>query len=162
MLQAQCLARHALWRRVSVIYSSDESKATATARVVASQTGIAWQTRACLGELDRTAFQPPDKAAYRSAVARMLSNPDRSIRGWETRAAAERRIVTCLEQLVLETRDVPMAIISHGLVLTLLVDHLAGLMDPFEFWQDIEFASVAILDAESWELVAPFSIDPSL
>ena len=82
MSQAQRLARQGFWDEISMIYASDEPKAMTTARVVAAHQGIPWQTRSCLGELDRSSYQPPDIAAYRSAVTRMFSDPEQSIRGF--------------------------------------------------------------------------------
>jgi len=157
MRQAQRLARQPFWRQVSMIYASDEPKAVTTARVVAANTGLSWQTRACLGELDRRGYQPPDIAAYRSAVTRMFSNPEESIRGWETRARAEERIATCAQELVAENAGATIAIISHGIILTILVAHLTGLSERYEFWREMGFASVAELDTHRWALESEFS-----
>jgi broad specificity phosphatase PhoE len=157
MGQAQRLARQSFWRQVSMIYASDEPKAVTAARVVAAHTGIPWQTRSCLGELDRRRYQPPDIAAYRSAVTRMFSNPEQSIRGWETRADAEERIVMCVQELVTENPDATVAIISHGIILTILVAHLTGVSELYEFWREMGFASVAVLDTDRWTLRSSFS-----
>jgi broad specificity phosphatase PhoE len=159
MSQAQRLARQSLWRDIAMIYASDEPKSITTARVVAAYQGIPWQTRACLGELDRSSYQPPDIAAYRSAVTRMLSYPEESIRGWETRAHAEERIVTCVEGLVAHRHEDNIAIVSHGIVLTILVAHLTGMSELYEFWRDMRFASVATLDTARWVLTSSFSND---
>jgi broad specificity phosphatase PhoE len=155
--QAQRLTRQPFWRQVAMIYSSDEPKAVTTARMVAAYTGLSWQTRSCLGELDRRAYQPPDIAAYRSAVTRMFSNPEQSIRGWETRAHAEERIVTCTQELVTENLGATVAIVSHGIILTVLVAHLTGLSERYEFWREMGFASVAELDPRRWTLKSSFS-----
>jgi len=155
--QAQLLAKQPFWRPVGMIYSSEEPKATATARIVAARTGLPWQTRACLGELDRSAFQPPDIAAYRSAVARMFGTPFQQVLGWESRAHAEERIVTCVQQIADKARGGDIAIVSHGLILTLLIAHLDALLEPFDFWRSIGFADVAVLESEGWELVEPFN-----
>jgi broad specificity phosphatase PhoE len=124
---------------------------------VAAHTGLPWQTRSCLGELDRRGYQPPDIAAYRSAVTRMFSNPQQSVRGWETRAHAEERIVICIRKLVTENSDGTVAIISHGVILTILVAYLGGLPEPYEFWREMGFASVAALDTRRWGLKSSFS-----
>jgi broad specificity phosphatase PhoE len=157
MGQAQRLARQSFWRQVSMIYTSDEPKAVITARVVAAHTGLSWQTRSCLGELDRRLYQPPDIAAYRSAVTRMFNNAEQSIRGWETRANAEARIMSCVQELVGEDLDATAAIISHGIILTILVAQLVGLAELYEFWREMGFASVAVLDTHHWTLKSCFS-----
>jgi broad specificity phosphatase PhoE len=157
MGQAQRLARQPFWREVTMIYASDEPKAVTTARVVAAHTRLPWQTRTCLGELDRHGYQPPDIAAYRSAVTRMFSNPEQSIRGWETRAHAEQRIIMCVQELAAGKADATVALISHGIILTILVAHLAGLSELYEFWREMGFASVAVLDTDHWALKSSFS-----
>ncbi len=154
--QARHLARQPFWGQVDMLFTSDEPKSTVTVETVAEQTGLPWAVRGCLGELDRSAFQPPDIAAYRSAVARMFSSPHESIRGWEPRARAEERIVTCVQELVAQHDGSNLAIVSHGLILTILVAHLAGMSSPFDFWREIGFASVAVLDSAGWEMVTPF------
>jgi len=154
--QAQQLAQQAFWRRVQMIYSSEEPKATTTARIVADKTGLPWQTHACLGELDRSSFQPPDIAAYRSAVARMFGTPHHQVRGWESRAQAEERIVTCIQQIAANVKG-DVAVISHGLILALLVAHLTGITDPFDFWRGIGFADVAMLETDGWNLLSSFT-----
>ena len=80
--QAEQLAKESFWPRVSMIYSSEEPKATSTTRIIAALTGVSWQTSSCLGELDRSSFQPPDIAAYRSGHARMFGTPYQQVRGW--------------------------------------------------------------------------------
>jgi broad specificity phosphatase PhoE len=159
MSQAQRLARKSFWREVAMIYSSGEPKASTTAAVVAAHTGLPWQTRSCLGELARHGYQPPDIAAYRSAVARMFSNPEQSIRGWERRVDAEERIVTCVQGLVTENLGSTIAVISHGIILTILVAHLTGLSELYELWREMDFASVAVLDTSRWTLKSSFSDD---
>lgn len=155
--QAQRLARQPFWRDVSMIFASDEPKAVTTARLVAAHTGLPWQTRSCLGELDRHSYQPPDIAAYRSAVTCMFSLPEESVRGWETRTHAEDRIITCVQELVAEHQHATAAIISHGMILTIFLACLTGLSELYEFWRELGFGSVATLDTQTWTLRSPFS-----
>lgn len=154
--QAASLARQPFWRQVAKLYCSQEFKALTTARVIAERNALAWQPVACLGELDRRSFQPADDAAYRQAVGEMFARPAISVAGWETREHAAARMVSCVEQLVGEAPGDDLAIISHGLVLTILVAHWEQLDDPLDLWRGMGFASVARVDTVRWRLLEPF------
>ena len=155
-LEAQRLARQPFWRQVNMMFSSDELKAITTARIIANHTGVPWQEAPCLRELDRSSFQSPDIAAYRSTVARMFGSPRQSSHGWEVRASAEERIVNCIRRLVKQVGGADLAVISHGLILTILLAYLVEMEDPYEFWRGIGFGSVAVLETDGWKLLSPF------
>ncbi|MEN8098156.1 MAG: histidine phosphatase family protein [Chloroflexota bacterium] len=153
--EAEKLALQPFWKQVNHIYTSEEPKSQTTARIVAAHTGVAWESVPGLQELDRSSYQPPDIAAYRSAVARIFSTPGMSVRGWETGRAAEDRILNAVAELERDANGT-YAIVSHGLVLTLLIARIAGLAEPYAFWKSIGFAAVARLDLEKRFLVTNF------
>ncbi|NTF30727.1 histidine phosphatase family protein [Rhizobium skierniewicense] len=109
------------------IVSSAENKATETAQIVASVSGVAVETVPDMHENDRSAtgFLPPDQ--FEAAANWFFAHPHASYKGWETAIDAQARIVSAVET-VLADHDpmLPIAFVGHGGVGTLLKCHLAG------------------------------------
>ncbi|MFZ5730653.1 MAG: histidine phosphatase family protein, partial [Pseudomonadota bacterium] len=80
------------------------------------------------GENDRSAtgFVPPDP--FERLADAFFAHPEESVRGWETAAAAQGRIVAATME-ILQAHPGPgdVAIVAHGGVGTLLLCHLKGL-----------------------------------
>jgi broad specificity phosphatase PhoE len=109
------------------VASSGEQKAIDGAEILSRELGIPHQIIPELGENDRSAtgFLPPQE--FWSVVEEFFAHPEMSVRGWETAAQAQERIV----QAVLSVRELsqdsgPVAFVSHGGVGCLLHCHLAS------------------------------------
>lgn len=115
-------------RSVVSVFSSDERKARDGGQILAEGLGLGSFTIVRdLGENDRSAtgFLPPDE--FETTVDQFFAQPQTSVRGWETAAAAQARVIRAVEQV---TTQAPLAgdvaIIGHGGTGTLLYCHLAG------------------------------------
>lgn len=111
------------------IISSDEVKATDTAHILGRPLGLEIDVRSNIGENDRSAtgFVAPDE--FELLANAFFAEPHTSVRGWETAADAQGRIVTGLADLFEPPHESAgdIAVIGHGGVGTLLYCHLAGL-----------------------------------
>ena len=109
------------------IISSDETKATETADILAAGIGIAVEIAHDMGENDRSAtgFLPPP--AFEAAADWFFAHPQESYRGWERAIDAQSRIAAAVDR-ILETHDpaLPIAFVGHGGVGTLLKCHLGN------------------------------------
>lgn len=109
------------------IVASTERKATEAAEIIAVHLGLRFETRADMGENDRSAtgYLPPDK--FEAAANEFFAEPERSFRGWERAVDAQARIVRAVNE-TLAGRDgrMPVLFVGHGGVGTLLKCHLAG------------------------------------
>jgi broad specificity phosphatase PhoE len=108
------------------VHCSTEQKALDGALVLADHLGLVPERHAALGENDRssTGFLPP--AQFERVADAFFASPETSIRGWETAAAAQQRIVGAVERILAEPTEGAVAIVSHGAVGTLLLCHIAG------------------------------------
>jgi broad specificity phosphatase PhoE len=109
------------------IWCSSERKARDGADILAAYLGLPVTILAALGENDRSATGYLFRAEFEAVADRFFALPDQSIRGWETAANAQRRIVAAIDRVVAESvgrGDI--AIVSHGGVGTLLLCHLRG------------------------------------
>jgi broad specificity phosphatase PhoE len=115
--------------------------------MAATRYGLTWRPVATLGEVDRRAYVAPDQATYEAAVAAFFARPEASPYGWETAAAALSRFRTALEGLL--ARHAPeesLAVVSHGLVLSLYEAHLRGEPPSLERWRALPFCAIAAVE----------------
>jgi broad specificity phosphatase PhoE len=101
------------------VVASAEVKAGETAALLAAGCGRTWTTDPALGENDRTAtgFLPP--AEFERTADAFFARPEVSVRGWETAAAAQARVVAAVRRLS-AGQPTPTAYVTHGAVGTLL------------------------------------------
>lgn len=112
---------------VSAVWASTETKAIEAAGLLAARHGLPVQVREDLGENDRSAtgFVPPEE--FERLADAFFARPEESVRGWETAAAAQTRIVAgTTEIMAAHSGPGDIAIVAHGGVGTLLLCHLMG------------------------------------
>ncbi|MCV3269960.1 histidine phosphatase family protein [Roseobacter sinensis] len=109
------------------IISSDETKAMETAEPLAKALGCDMQIDAAMHENDRSAtgFLPPDE--FEQVADAFFAAPEVSVRGWETAAQAQTRIVRAFETALSSHGAGDLLLVGHGGVGTLLYCHLADL-----------------------------------
>ncbi|MBN2470210.1 MAG: histidine phosphatase family protein [Anaerolineae bacterium] len=145
--QAEALLEAPFWPHISAIYPSREPKTIAAAKEAALAFTLSVIPRAALGEVDRTAYVPPDEATYQATVTAFFAQPGHSPHGWEPARTALERIKAEIARLnALHGPDESFAIVSHGLVLTLLMADLRGEPPTPDLWRAIGFATVAAVD----------------
>ncbi len=123
---------------LGAVYCSDEQKALDGAAILAGHLGLSPVVRPELGEIDRssTGFLP--EAEHAVAARALFERPDESVRGWETARHAQSRIVRAVETIIVEQGGrgerekggkgdgADIAIVAHGAVGVLLMQHLLG------------------------------------
>jgi len=106
---------------VSAVYCSTEQKAIDGAGILAAHLSLGFIQARDLGENDRsvTGFLPPNE--FESVANEFFARPNETVRGWETAAAAQARIVKAVSSIAESDKSSgPIAIVSHGAVGTLL------------------------------------------
>lgn len=114
-------------RDVGAVWCSTEQKAIDGAEILAAHRSLPYATDEALGENDRSAtgFLPPDE--FERVADQFFARPHESVRGWETAAAAQARIVAAVARIADHDRSGgTLAFVSHGAVGTLLWCALAG------------------------------------
>ncbi len=114
--------------RVARVVSSHETKAIEAADIIAAAIGTTVEVREGLGENDRSAtgFVPAEE--FEKLADAFFADPEDSIRGWETAADAQARIVLHLADLLQPPEtDRDVVVVGHGGVGTLWYCHLMGL-----------------------------------
>lgn len=113
--------------KIGAVYCSTEQKSIDGAEILARHLSIGYQMVEDLGEIDRSATGYLPEEEHAIVARQVFLQPERSVRGWETARAAQRRITEAVERVVARhgNRD-SLAIVSHGGVGTLLLCHLKG------------------------------------
>jgi broad specificity phosphatase PhoE len=101
--------------------------------------------RADLHENDRTGlgFVPRDELNRR--IRQFYEQPARQVIGAETANRAFERFAAAVEGIVSEGYRRPVAIITHGTVLSLFVAR-KNMIDPFDLWARLALPSYVVLD----------------
>jgi broad specificity phosphatase PhoE len=116
---AERLAREPFVPDLTLVASSSEPKAVATARPLAAAARTRLLLEDDLREVTRTT-PILERDAYLALVARYLAGEE--IPGWEPAAAARARFAACVERLAAEAPG-PFAVVTHGLVISLYLGY---------------------------------------
>jgi len=154
--QAQRLAELPFWQDVQVICASVEPKALQTAQIVAARRDLPVEPVFDLRELRRPGSLVDD---YGSAVRQVLENPTTSVNGWEPAGEAQTRIVTAIERLLMLHEGETLAVVSHGLALTLYLAYLTDIQPTLDLWRSLPFASAIQVDPEARAILNRFTFD---
>ncbi len=152
--QAHKLAELPFWQDVHIICTSVEPKAIQTAQIVAERHDLPVEPSFDLRELRRPGDRVDD---YESIVRQVLENPTRSVNGWEPAGEAHTRIMTAIERLLMLHENEMLAVVSHGLVLTLYLAYLTEAQPTLDLWHSVPFASAIQVDPEARQILARFA-----
>lgn len=145
---ADRLAPHAPSR----IVSSVEPKASETAERLAGRLSIPWTTAEGLHEHDRSNVPHLPTREFISLVELFFRRPTKLVLGTETAADAFDRFADVVEPLA--TGEETIAVVSHGTVISLLLEDRCGL-DPFQTWRAMGLPSFIVLDTstDDWHVI---------
>jgi broad specificity phosphatase PhoE len=138
----RALARLPVWTGTR-LFASTEEKAVRTALALPGDGPV---TRVAeLGEIRRGGWTDD----YARRAADHFTHPTRpSAPGWETADDGFRRFDAALRRIVTATPG-PLAVVSHGLVLTGWLSRIADLgRTDLDFWRDLRFPDAFLLDAD--------------
>ena len=145
------------WTDLSLIASSPEPKAVATAEPIAAAAALSLRVEQDLREVRRGATWTVGENAYVRLVGEYFAHPERPADGWEPAPEAQRRVVRCIERLLAESEG-DVCAVSHGLALSLYIASLDGRATPsLEEWRSIPLPSVAVVDVERRRLLERFA-----
>lgn len=124
--RALAFARSPVVAGVDRLVASTERKAVETATILGEALGLPPATDAALGENDRSAtgFLPPEE--FERTADEFFARPAESVRGWETAAAAQRRVVAAVRRIAAAHPDESVVFLAHGAVGSLLLCDLLG------------------------------------
>jgi len=151
--QAARLAHADFWPEVDRVVVSSEAKTRLTVAAICRARNLPVRVDARFDELRRSGWVE----GYADAVMAALAQPEISHAGWEPAASALRRGLEGLASLRRRFPGETVALVGHGLQLSLLRAHLMGrtTVDP-DAWARLPFAAVARIDPDGPRVLADF------
>lgn len=125
--------------------SSPEPKARATAEAL----GLPVELDDRLCEVRRAGERVRTLDEHRERVARYLAGEPPE--GWEPLEDVQRRVVAAIEE-----HEGPLAVVSHGMALTLYLAWLRGRPPDLEEWREMPLPAVCVVDRAARAVVAPW------
>lgn len=125
--RTRAFARSVVLAGTRSIYSSAERKALETAKILAAKCRLDVTVRERTHENDRSATGFLDPEEFEKVANQFFAVPNKSVRGWETAADAQNRIVTEAMQVMQQAPEGDILMVGHGGVGTLLYCNLLGL-----------------------------------
>lgn len=120
------LCSSAALTKTTRIVSSAETKATEAAQILGTSLGITPELREKMHENDRTSTGFLESAAFEDMADQFFANPDVSVKGWESAADAQARIVGEVQAVLASHKEGNLLLVGHGAVGTLLYCHFSG------------------------------------
>lgn len=151
--QAAALSRLPMWRHVDRIVLSSEPKTRLTVQPLLESTSIPVVLDAHFDEL----LRPGWVGDYAERVRTALARPEKAAGDWEPASQALARFVEGVELLVRAYDGEALALVSHGLVLSLYRARLLGESTvAYADWQALSFGAAALVDARGERLLVDF------
>ena len=153
---ADALADAAHWVDLDAIHTSPEPKASSTAQRIAARHGLPMRIERDLREVDGRGWT--EQTEYREQVRRYLAGE--AIGSWEAEQEVQRRVRACIEAIMERHSGRDVAVVSHGLALTVYVARLLDLdaAAAYEMWEGIGFPDIAIVDPRARRLERAFGL----
>jgi len=152
-VQAAALAALPFWDGVARILVSSEAKTRLTVAPVLTRRTLPVSVDGRFDEVQRPGWVED----YAAQVQAALATPAQAIGGWEPVTHALHRFLAGLAAHLAPVGDAPVALVSHGLVLTAYCAYLRQQWPPaFTAWQQLGFAAVALVDLSGPTLLEDF------
>lgn len=150
--QSHALARSLAHVRSTLVLSSVEPKAKATAEIVAADLGRTARVVPGLHEHERDNVGWLGDDELTRAAERFFANPDRVVFGLESASAARHRFAGAVDGLLADHPDQNLIVVAHGTVISLFTAERAG-MDAFGLWRRLTCPSYVILARPDFRLL---------
>ncbi|HEX3357767.1 MAG TPA: histidine phosphatase family protein [Tepidisphaeraceae bacterium] len=149
--QAKSLASAIAAYQPTVILSSEEPKATETARILAKELNLPAKSTPDLHEHDRSNVPHMRSGEFISNVELFFRSPDRLVLGKETATQALARFEHALTQILTDHPEGNLALISHGTVIALFIEKHSD-RNGFQIWREMSLPSFAVFDLPEMQL----------
>jgi len=139
LLRSADLANHLRDFNIQTIFTSTQGKAIRTGELIAEKLGLAVEEPiSAFDEHDRRGAPFFDNPAdFQARVANFFTHPSELVHGNETAFDTRGRFTGGLYEVLDQTPNGTIAIVSHGTVLALFLAGCTG-GDGFEMWQEIQ------------------------
>lgn len=154
--QAAKLALAPFWQSIDQVVVSSEPKTRLSVADVVAQRGLPVWVDSRLDELRRGGWVEN----YGAHVAQVFARPDEPHGGWEPARRALARVLAAMQDIERRFRDQEVAVVGHGLTLSLLRAHYLGEARVcYEAWARLSFGAVAAVELPGGRWVQDFALE---
>jgi broad specificity phosphatase PhoE len=154
--QAQQLAQQPFWQAVTQLVLSSEPKTRLTVEPLLAQRPLPVLVDRRFDELRRGGWISAEQ--YLAQVQQAFAHPYQAVSDWESADQALQRVRSGIEALVQRFPTATLALVGHGLTLSLYRADLLGQRTVhFADWQQLPFAAVALVDPVRGQLLQDFT-----
>ena len=150
--QVPALAEKLRAHQPKVVVTSVEPKAMQTGDLLAATLNVPVERADGLHEHDRDDVQFMKTNIFISAMALFFSKPNDRRLGNESASEALARFEAAIDGVIAKHPDQEIAVVSHGTVIALLVEKLAG-DNPFVVWREMGLPSYVVIDTTTKKIV---------
>ena len=156
--QSKKLATFDLWKEVSQIYVSGETKAQETAEIVRDSHVIPLEIDKQLNEFnkDSTGYLPFEE--FMVHVDQFFAHPEKSEGGWETLNHTTERLLNFTADTAKKHPRKTIAFIGHGVALGMIVCKLKGIKKPSHDDIQKEIGSIATIDWDKQKVLSEWNV----
>lgn len=157
--EAAALAREPFWGGVALVALSSERKTALSAAPALASRDLPVLEDDRLDELRRPSWLPSPEA-YRERVAAAFAAPGEAAGDWEPAEVALARVRAAVEEIVARRPRGDVALVGHGLALSLLRASLLGQdRARLEDWRRLDFCARAVVVAgeAGWRWAVDFA-----
>ncbi|MBK26354.1 MAG: hypothetical protein CME70_20310 [Halobacteriovorax sp.] len=136
-----------------IIYSSEESKAIDTAKVLAETLGLNHKTNPDLGEIDRAPSKILDEEGHISRNEAIFKKPAEAVLGSESANDALKRFESGIKEIIKDPQEDERLIVTHGTVISLFLAKHNKEIDAFDVWQKLSCPSYVVVSLPEFKVL---------
>ncbi len=136
-----------------IIYSSDESKAVETAKIIAKTLSLTHKVNPALAEFDRPALSIVSEEDHFDRNEPLFTNPDEPYLGVESANAALERFESAIKEVVKDPLEDERIIVTHGTVMSLFLNKYNEELDGFDVWKKLGCPSYAVVSLPDFKVL---------
>jgi broad specificity phosphatase PhoE len=136
------------------IYTSAESKAVETGKIVAEILELPSAIATDLGETKREGLDlMANLGDFKAQVREAMRRPDEKLFGEETFSEARERFLKEMNGLLAKHPNETIALVSHGRVLSMVLAQFSG-EDPVSIWDSLKMPAYAVVSLPEMKVLA--------
>ncbi|MFT6070595.1 MAG: broad specificity phosphatase PhoE [Bacteriovoracaceae bacterium] len=136
-----------------VIYSSEETKAVETAKILAQTLSLTHKINPALAEFDRPALSIVSEEDHFDRNEPLFTNPDEPYLGKESASAALERFEKAISEIIKDPLEDERLVVTHGTVMSLFLNKYNEELDGFDVWKKLGCPSYAVVSVPDFKVL---------
>jgi broad specificity phosphatase PhoE len=136
-----------------IMYSSSETKAIETAKIIAETLSLTHKVSPALAEFDRPALSIVSEEDHYDRNEPLFTNPEEPYLGKESAKVALERFESGIKEIIKEPLEDERLIVTHGTVMSLFIEKYNEELEGFDVWKKLGCPSYAVLSLPDFKVL---------